>query len=307
MTRILGLDLGGTNIKWTVLELGDDDEPREVAGGHLETQAAGGPEVVTERLLEAGRGAIQAHGPLLAAGVGVPGLFDAATGAIELFPNLPGPWRGFPLRGRLSDGLGIPVAIVNDARAFTLAEGRVGAGRGCRTVAGVTLGTGVGGGVMIDGRLHLGRNGKAGEIGHQIVEPDGPPCGCGNRGCVEPLTQAATLARLAGQPTAEAVYEAAADGDERAREAIRAVARYLGIALANVLVVLGPDRIVIGGGIVAAGDLVLEPIREATRAHATLVDAKDIDIVAAQLGPEAGAIGAALAGLDAARDASTVT
>jgi glucokinase len=303
MTRVLGLDLGGTNIKWTVLEV-DDGEPREIGGGHLETRASGGPEVVTERLLEAGRGAIGAHGTVAAVGVGVPGLFDAPTGAIELFPNLPGAWPGFPLRERLASGLDLPVAIVNDARAFTLAEGRVGAGRGARTVACVTLGTGVGGGVMIDGRLHLGRNGKAGEIGHQIVQPDGPRCGCGNHGCVEPLAQAATLARLAGRRTAEEVYDAAATGDERCRDAIRQVARYLGIALANVLVVLGPDRIVIGGGIVAAGDLVLEPIREATRAHATLVQPKDIEIVAAQLGPEAGAIGAALAGFDAIRDAA---
>jgi glucokinase len=296
---VLGLDLGGTNIKWTVLQIRAGDEVQSIAGGWEPTHADGGPEVVTERLLVAGRIATTAHGSIAAAGVGVPGLFDAATGAIELFPNLPGPWSGFPLRERLARGLGLPVAIVNDARAFTLAEGRVGAGRGCRTVACVTLGTGVGGGVMIDGRLHLGRNGKAGEIGHQVVEPDGPPCGCGNHGCVEPLTQAATLARLAGRTTAEEVYEAAAAGDARAKDAIRQVARYLGIALANVLAVLGPDRIVIGGGIAGAGELVLDPIREATRARSTIVGAKDIEIVAAQLGPEAGAIGAALAGYDA--------
>jgi glucokinase len=299
MTRVLGLDLGGTNSKWTVLEVGDTDAIDVLAAGTHPTEAHGGPEVVTERLLAAGRTAIAAHGPIAAAGVGVPGLFDAMTGAIELFPNLPGPWAGFPLRARLADGLGMPVAIVNDARAFTLAEGRVGAGRGARTVVGLTLGTGVGGGVMIDGRLHLGRNGKAGEIGHQVIEPDGPPCGCGNRGCVEPLTKAATLTWLAGRPTAEEVYDAAAAGDERAMAAIRQVARYLGIALSNVLAVVGPDRIVIGGGIVAAGELVLEPIREATRARSTIVAAKDIEIVAAQLGPEAGAIGAALAGHDA--------
>ena len=132
--RVLGLDLGGTNIKWTVLQVRAGDEVESIAGGWEPTDADGGPEVVTERLLVAGRTAVTANGPIAGAGVGVPGMFDAATGAIELFPNLPGPWPGFPLRERLARGLGLPVAIVNDARAFTLAEGRVGAGRGCRTV-----------------------------------------------------------------------------------------------------------------------------------------------------------------------------
>lgn len=302
--RVLGLDLGGTNIKWTVLQAeaaAAADTARPTGFGSLPTDAAGGPERVTGRLLEAARTASAAHGPLDGVGVGVPGLFDREAGTIELFPNLPGPWPGVPLRDRLRTGLGLPVSLINDARAFTLAEGTLGAGRGCRTVACVTLGTGIGGGVMIDGRLHHGANGRAGEIGHQVVVEDGPPCGCGNRGCVEPLAQAATLARLAGRETAAEVYAGAAAGDERCHAPIREVARYLGHGLANVTTVLVPDRIVIGGGIAAAGELVLEPVREVVRARAPLVEPDRIDIVAASLGPEAGAIGAALAALDGLR------
>jgi glucokinase len=297
VTRVLGLDLGGTNVKWTVLDI-EGGVTSAVARGRVPTHADRGPDAVCAVLSSAARSAAAAHGPVAAVGIGVPGLFDRHTGAIELFPNLPGPWRGVRLRSRLADDLALPVALINDARAFTLAEGRVGAGQGRRVVVCLTLGTGVGGGVMIDGRLQLGRNGQAGEIGHQIVLPDGPLCGCGNRGCVEPLAQAATLARLAGRATAEDAYAGAAAGDPRCLEAIDAVARYLGIALANVCAVLGPDRIVIGGGIVAAGDLVLEPIRAATRAHAPMIDPADIEIVAAALGPDAGAIGAALAALE---------
>lgn len=301
--RLLGLDLGGTNIKWVVLELpgvGKAADPADavVAGrGSVPTDAPAGPDAVAERMISAGRAAIATHGPIEAAGVGVPGTFYRETGRTRLFPNLPGPWDGFPLRDRLAAALHVPVTLVNDARAFTLAEGTVGAGRGCRTVVGLTLGTGVGGGVMIDGRLHLGASGGAGEIGHQVVVRDGPLCGCGNRGCVEPLAQAATLTRLAGRATAEEVYAGAAAGDERCVAAIDDVATWLGIGLANVVTVLGPDRIVIGGGIAAAGDLVLEPIRRAILAHVTLADPEYVDVVPASLGAEAGAIGAALAGL----------
>ncbi|HET7727130.1 MAG TPA: ROK family protein [Candidatus Limnocylindrales bacterium] len=298
--RVLGLDLGGTNIKWAVLD-GDggvDDAPRPLGYGSLPTGAEGGPDAVAERMLEAGRRAIGVHGDVAAVGVGVPGLFNRDSGAIELFPNLPGPWPGYPLRARLEAGFGRPVTLINDARAFTLAEGTLGAGRGCRTLVCITLGTGVGGGVLIDGRVHLGANGRAGEIGHQVVVEDGPPCGCGNRGCVEPLAWAATLTRLAGRDTAAEVYAGAAEGDEQCRAAIAEVARYLGLGLANVTTVLVPDRIVIGGGISAAGELLLEPLRAVVRARAPLVDPDRIDIVAAALGPEAGAVGAALAALD---------
>jgi glucokinase len=149
---------------------------------------------------------------------------------------------------------------------------------------------------MIDGHVHLGEFGTGGEVGHQIVVPDGPLCGCGNHGCVEALARADTLAGLAGQPDAATVYRRAADGDEACLVAINTVATYIGIGLANVVTLIGPSCIVIGGGIVASGELVLGPIREAMRSRVTLAPADEVAVVAAELGNWAGAIGAALAG-----------
>src|SRR5690606_6624971 len=160
--RYLGLDLGGTNVKEVIIERVAGEEPKILATGSVATHAHRGPVAVIQRLVDVGREAIAGHGPVQAAGVGVPGVFDRVTGVVELFPNLPGPWRGQPLREPIRAGLGVPVAVINDARAFSLAEARLGAGRGGDTVACVTLGTGVGGGIVIGGRLHLGAWGGAG-------------------------------------------------------------------------------------------------------------------------------------------------
>jgi glucokinase len=299
--RYLGLDLGGTNIKFVVVEADGGEPPRMVASGRTPTKAEGGPDAVVERLLSIGRGAIGERGPMAAVGLGVPGLFDPGSGVVRLFPNLLGPWAGVPLRDRLEAGLTTRVAVVNDARAFALAEATMGAGRGSATVVCVTLGTGVGGGIVIDGRLHTGAWGAAGEIGHQTVVPDGPPCGCGNRGCVEALAQAGALARLAGRSTPDEVFAGVRDGDAQCRRAVDTVAGYLGIAIANCVTVLGADRVVVGGGIAAAGELLLGPIRGVVRQRATLVPADEISVVPAALGGIAGAVGAAMAARDSLR------
>jgi glucokinase len=290
----LGLDLGGTNIKVAVLSRADD-EIDIVSTRSVETGAADGPEGVTANLVEVGR-AVMEQDTVETLGLGVPGHFDRETGEVLLFPNLPGDWRGFPLRSRVAAGLGVDVWMVNDARAFTLAEGLLGAGRGCRLVACITLGTGVGGGLMIDGRLHRGAFGVAGELGHQTVLPDGPLCGCGNRGCVEALVRADVLASNAGRSTASAVFAGAREGDNRCIAAVAQMADFLGIGLANVVTLFGPDRIVVGGGIAEAGDLVLDPITEAVKRRVTLVPTEKIEIVPAAFGLFAGAVGAALAG-----------
>jgi glucokinase len=291
----LGLDLGGTNIKLAVV--GKAGEAIEVVSSDsVETEAAEGPEGVTENLIEVGRSALEAN-QAETLGLGVPGHFDRDTGRVLLFPNLPGDWRGFPLRDRLEDALDHDVWMVNDARAFTLAEGILGAGRGCSTVACVTLGTGVGGGLMIDGKLHRGAFGVAGELGHQTVLPDGPLCGCGNRGCVEALVRADVLASNAGKPTPSSVFEGAREGENRCIAAVAQMAEFLGIGLANVVTLFGPDRIVVGGGIAEAGDLVLDPITDAVKRRVTLVPTEQIEIVPAHFGRFAGAVGAALAGV----------
>jgi glucokinase len=184
--------------------------------------------------------------------------------------------------------------MINDARAFTLAETRLGAGRGCATVICLVLGTGVGGGVVVDGRLRLGPHGRAGEIGHQVVVVDGPPCGCGGRGCLEAVANAGVLASLGGRSSVEEVFAAAAEGDERAEAAIRTVVGHLAHGIGNMVTVLMPDRVVIGGGIAGAGDRLLEPLRERVRRQAVFVPEGSYEIVPAALGPYAGAIGAAL-------------
>lgn len=246
-------------------------------------------------LIDVGARAIASH-DVATVGLGVPGHFDRETGEVLLFPNLPGDWKGFPLRSRVAEILALDTWMINDARAFTLAEGIIGAGAECSTVACVTLGTGVGGGLMIDGRLHRGAFGVAGEIGHQTVLPDGPMCGCGNRGCVEALVRADVLASNAGRSTASEVFEGARRGDNRCIAAVEQMAEFLGIGLANVVTIFGPDRIVVGGGIAEAGDLVLGPITEAVRRRVTLVPTDRIEIVPAAFGRFAGAVGAAIAG-----------
>lgn len=295
MSLHLGLDLGGTNIKVAVLSL-VDGVYEVVSTDSVETGAASGPEGVTANLITVGRSALQ-ETPALTLGLGVPGHFDPTTGRILLFPNLPGEWNGFPLRSRVQDTLGVDTWMVNDARAFTLAEGILGAGEGCHTVACITLGTGVGGGLMIDGNLHTGAFGVAGELGHQTVLPDGPLCGCGNRGCVEALVKADVLVSNAGRRTASEVFEGARQGDNRCIAAVSQMADFLGIGLANVVTMFGPDRIIVGGGIAEAGDLVLGPITAAVKRRVTLVPTDRIEIVPAFFGRFAGAVGAALAGV----------
>jgi glucokinase len=162
-------------------------------------------------------------------------------------------------------------------------------------VVGVTLGTGIGGGVLIDGRIWSGATGAAGEIGHQVIDLDGPECGCGNRGCVEALARSDVLCSMAGRQSVTEVYAAAADGDQRSRAAIATAARAIGIGLANVVTLLGPDIVVVGGGIASGGEAVLAPIRNTVRDHVTMAPSGVTHIVSGRLGSQAGAVGAALA------------
>jgi glucokinase len=292
----LGLDLGGTNIKWVVL----DPAGTPLADGTLPTEGEGGPAHVIERLALAGRQAIAAGGPISTAGVGVPGIYDEAEGSIRFFTNLPGPWAGHAMAAPLSAALGVPVRLINDARAFTLAEARVGAGQGCAALIGVTLGTGVGGGIVLDGRLVLGFNGTAGEIGHQVIDmrPEAPRCGCGNTGCLEAFVGAPRLAHAAGTATAVEAFAADERGEPRAHAAVEAWIDYLAIGLANLVTVLTPDRIVLGGGVASAAARIIAPLRERLAAHVHLTDPNHVEIVHAALGVRAGAIGAALRGLE---------
>lgn len=296
-TRHLGLDLGGTNIKAAVLEQTDDHaQPIVVHSRVVPTNANRGSDHVTDNLIALGRDLQTEVGGIKTVGLGVPGLFDATTGTIELFPNLAGRWEGVNLRDAVGEGLDLDVAMINDARAFTLAEGTIGAGREAKVMLGITLGTGIGGGVMIDGRLHTGAFGTAGEFGHQTVDPDGPICGCGNQGCLEAVARGEVISAAAGADNVEALYTAVAAGDEDAARIVERASFFMAIAISNAVSLLGVDIVVVGGGVVSSGDLVLDPLRRAVTKRVTLVPTDGIQIVPAKLGPMAGAIGAALAG-----------
>jgi glucokinase len=304
-SRHLGLDLGGTNIKWVVAERDAGDasgtgEWRVLDRGQVSTPVAGGPDAVVSALTTVGDEAIGRSPGVGSVGVGIPGLYDPAAGTTRFLVNFPGGWPGVPIAGPVSKVLGLPTALINDARAFGLAELSVGAARGASSMIGLTLGTGIGGVIAIDGRVHQGHDGTGGEIGHQTLEPDGPLCGCGNRGCLEAFARADRIAAACGTETAEAAVVAARAGDPAAVAGLLVVGRYLGIGIANMIVVVNPDVVVIGGGISAAFDLLRDPIEAELRkrVHTTALDL--VRVVPAELGTWAGAIGAAIHGAEAA-------
>lgn len=298
-TRHLGLDLGGTNIKWVVVER-DADGWRVLDRDQVPTPSPGHPDAVVPRLAEIGAEAGGRVPGVTTVGIGVPGLYDPVAGTTRFLVNLQGPWAGRPVAGPVGDALGLPAALINDARAFGLAELRLGAARGATSMIGLTLGTGVGGVIAVDGRVHQGHDGTAGEIGHQTIEPDGPWCGCGNRGCLEAFARADQIAAMCGTATAEEAIARARAGDVRAIDGLAQAGRYLGIGIGNMVAVISPDRVVLGGGVAAAGDLLLEPIRAELRrrVHTTSLDA--VSVVTAELGTWAGAIGAAVHGAEVA-------
>ena len=258
---------------------------------------------------------VAALGPASAVGVGVPGLVDR-EGVLRFAPNLAGV-ADLDVRGALTERFaGVPVRVDNDATAAGWAEVCVGAARGAGDAVLVTLGTGIGGGVIAGGQVLRGANGFAGEIGHMIVDPDGPECPCGQRGCWERFASGSGLGRLAREEAAarpggavarlaggdpslargEHVTAAAAEGDGGARAVMDEFARWVALGLVNRANVFDPSRCVIGGGLVGAGEVVLGPIRTAL-SEARLVAPEHrppVEIVAAQLGERAGAVGAAL-------------
>jgi glucokinase len=297
-SRHLGIDLGGTNIKWALLDR-HGDVWEDVGHGQRPTPH-GGPEAVTDALITAGREALGAWPGAATIGIGVPGLYYPERGATKFLVNIPGKWDGYPVAAEVGGALGLPAHLINDARAFGLAELRLGAGRGASSMVGLTLGTGIGGVIAIDGHVVQGHDGTAGELGHQTIDPDGPLCGCGNYGCLEAFARADRLAAACGTDTAEEAVERAHAGDEAALAGLASVGRYLGIGIANMIAAITPDRVVIGGGIAAAGDLLLDPIRAELKRRVHITSLDSVTLATAELGPWAGAIGAAIHGAETA-------
>lgn len=284
------IDLGGTKIAGA---LGTPDGAL-VAEHTIHTEADGGPDHVIARIAALVRSLGSAPAAL---GIGVPGLVDRATGQTLFLPNLATQWRGVPLAARLTAELGIPVSILNDARAATLGEYRF--GHSAPNMLLYTLGTGVGGGVVIDGRLRLGPFGAAGELGHQTIQPDGELCNCGNRGCLETLASGPALARagsaLLGRPVTVAEMAALPE----CRPLFTRAGESLGIAVANMISALHPDLVVFGGGLAALGDLLLGPVRPTVDARVRMFSPAAVRLERSALGEKAGVLGAlALASLD---------
>lgn len=296
-SRHLGLDLGVTNLKWAVVEH-DGGAWRTLATGHAPSGVDDGPDVVLRRLGEVGGRAMADWPGVVSLGVGAPGPLDPVSGTIRSTVNLPAAWTARPVTGPLSAALGIPTFLINDARAFGLAELRLGAARGASSMVGLTLGTGIGGVIAVDGRVLLGHAGTAGELGHQTIDPDGSLCSCGNRGCLEAYARADRVAAACGTATAEEAVALARSGDARATQGLAEVGRILGIGIANAVTILAPDCVVIGGGIAAAGDLLLDPIRAELRRRVTMTPLDEVTVRQAALGTWAGAIGAAVHGAE---------
>jgi glucokinase len=294
-SRHLGLDLGATNVKWAILEHAGADWS-VLDRGQFPTSASDGADAVIERMADQADRARDAWPDLSTIGIGVPGLFDATQGTVTFVPNLPRDWELRPMVAPMHARTGLPVRLINDARAFGLAELHMGAGRGCDIMIGLALGTGVGGVVVVGGEVQFGHDGTGGELGHQTLLPDGPPCTCGNHGCLEVFAKADAVAAACGAVTAEEAVAAAHAGDRAAVAGLAEIGRWLGLGIANLIVILTPDRVVIGGGVSGAGALLIEPIRAEVRRRVHVTDLDAVEIVTAALGTWAGAIGAGMHG-----------
>lgn len=312
----LGLDLGGTKIAAGVVA----PDGRLLTETVRPTPVAAGVGAVVDALVEAAmevadRAAAEAGGeePVGAVGLACPGPVDPAAGLVTHAPNLK--WRQVPIRDLLVARLPWPCTVVNDASAAAFGEAVFGAGRGAALMLYLTVSTGIGGGIVFDGQLVEGAHGAAGEFGHQVVDPTGPVCGCGRRGCLEALASGTALARRAaeavrqgrpsllqelsgGEPnriTAALVGQAAAAGDALAADLIAETARWLGIGVANLVSAFDPDRVVVGGGVANLGERLLGPVRELVRREVIPPAGERVEIVRAGLGKSSGVVGAACA------------
>jgi glucokinase len=277
----MGVDVGGTTIKWVVL-----DDESVIRQGQRPT-----PVDDEAAVLEAIAGLAPTEGRVESVGVALPAVIDATAGVTLVVPNLPGEWRGLAVVERLQDALGVPVVVCNDGRALTNAEWLIGAARGRRDAIVLALGTGVGGGIVSDGRIIRGPRGQAGELGHIPVDPTGERCGCGAVGCLETVAGARALVRAGGRAP-ELIVEAARRGDAAARGLLARAGTAVGRAFAALAVCLNPELFVVGGGLAAALDLMRPAIEAQLQERTSLTGTSPI--VPSALGLHAGAIGAAL-------------
>jgi glucokinase len=314
MRKYIGCDLGGTNFRAGVVDLEKGSISHQSA---IPTQAREGHDAVMARMSGLINRIIDESNlpreDIGGIGIGVPGVLDLDRGMVLFLPNLLGNWPEVPLADTVTRQTGLRVCLLNDVRAITYGEWRYGAGQSVDTMACFAIGTGVGGGLIINGKLHLGIGGTAGELGHQTVEPNGYLCGCGNRGCLEAYSSGPAIAAMGmkavsqglttqiaelvendlNRITPKIIYEAATRGDRIAREIFQRAGSYLGIAVANVLVSVGPRRVVIAGGVSQAGDFLLDPIRRVVKERVFVMPVEQVEILPGKLRNDAGVIGVA--------------
>ncbi len=312
---IVGVDVGGTNIVVGAMPV---DGSREYALRSRPTHAQLGQEGVADRIAEMVNEVIHATGEETGAsradfagvGIGSPGPLDRDSGVVIITPNLG--WRDFPLRDAVSKRVGLPATLDNDANCATLGEWWCGAAKGYRHVVGLTIGTGIGGGLILNGVLYHGASDSAGEVGHTTIDGTGRRCKCGNYGCLEAYASGPAIAERAAeavsggeasllrdlvdgdltQITARTVYEAATRGDLIAREVVRETARFLGTGVANLVNIFNPDVVVLAGGVTQAGEALFEPLRAEVRRRAFRPAVEACRIVPGALEGSAGVVGA---------------
>ncbi len=309
--HVVGIDIGGTKLATVVA----DENANILYKTRRLTHAEKGPDYAIQLLLDMVNETIAAAGlkrqEISAIGVSCGGPVDTNTGIVYSPPNLPG-WDALPLKDVLVAEFEMPVTIENDANASALAEWRFGGGRGYQNLLYITMSTGIGGGLVLNGKIYHGANDSAGEVGHQILLPGGPPCGCGKRGCLEALCSGPAIARRAKKALqthphttlltlvdgnidaikSEHVFEAAQTGDAVALQLVQETAYYMGWGIANLVNILNPDIILIGTIAIAAGDLLLQPLRKTVRQMAMTRPAEIVKIQPAQLGETLGDLAA---------------
>jgi len=309
-TASVGVDLGGTNIRAAVF----DDGMKILGRSEIPTEAQEGADGVIRRIAACVREALDrssiAAEEVAGVGVGAAGLTDWRTGVVVLASNLG--WRNVPLKERLQQELdGLRVEVDKDTNVAALAEARLGAGREFKHFLYVTAGTGIGGGLILNGTLYRGATGGAGDIGHVVVDPDGPRCGCGDHGCVEVFSsgagmvdraremlaggeEAASSAMTVEALTPQTIFEAASEGDAVAAPVVEMAGRALGLALADYVNINNPEAIVLGGGVVRAGRAYTGPVERELRRRALPALGEIVKLVPPGLGDDVGVTGAAL-------------
>jgi len=310
---VLALDIGGTKLAAGIVDSGGN----VLARAQVPTLAAEGPERVLDRIVRLAKVVMSAPGisgrAIQRIGIGCAGPVDRQAGLVLNPPNLPG-WIHVPLVDDVQKALGHPAVLENDANAAALGEFRYGAGKGANSLVYLTVSTGIGGGIILDGKLWHGLKDGAGEVGHMTLVPDGPVCGCGNRGCLEALASGPSIARRAREAlstgrssrlrdvqdlTAADVARLAQERDTVAAEVWTATVEYLALGVAAVVTIIAPERVVIGGGVAKAGDFLFEPLRRQVYHRVKLVAVASLPILPAALGSDVGILGAAAVALDA--------